>query len=162
MVRMKQIIISVVMVSFVFLLSVYADEQVGSSEGLRGVIILPDSTQSDSTPRSSGTEIPQDFPVELRHSVEGLYSTNEKECIQNIKTLSAMGAKAIPSIPFLIKRISDGRLVGSVEMRQDGLSHFTGTSVSEEAVKALVSITGQDFGADSTKWSKWWKQQARQ
>lgn len=28
--------------------SVYADEQVGSSEGLRGVIILPDSTQSDS------------------------------------------------------------------------------------------------------------------
>ena len=135
--------------------------QSGSDSTIRQIDITPrpdpGSAQSGSSSTTSEAKIPSDLPAELRSLIKRLYSANEEDCMKATKDLSAMGRRAMPAVPFLIERIGDGRLVGSLQVSRNLSTHFIGSSVGEEAVRALVNITGQDFGTDSTKWSDWWK-----
>lgn len=55
--------------------------------------------------------------------------------------------------------LKDAQAQASVALLIQTLAEDDEWAVRSAAVRALVSITGEDFGADSTAWERWWETQ---
>lgn len=83
--------------------------------------------------------IPSNIPSEVRQEIERLYSENHEARAHGAHMLGKMGAKALPSIPFLIAVLAepeDACEGGNCNHDHHGHPH----SPSEEALRTLVSF----------------------
>jgi hypothetical protein len=75
--------------------------------------------------------------------------------------LGLLGRKANCAIPYLFNVLNDSSPLVWTSCPGGTCPGVEGTSPSEEASKALLRITGQDFGSNKQKWEDWWKINAK-
>jgi hypothetical protein len=74
--------------------------------------------------------------------------------------LGRMGKKATPAIPQLVALLEDHSLLQWIPPAKKDWPGANGspTSPANEALKALIAITGEDFGPEPDGWQSWWTQ----
>lgn len=98
----------------------------------------------------------------LTNQISKLSSNEPKIRAEAALQIGSYGSTALQAVPLLIKNLDDETPLEWAKQYSGPLGATVGTgkttSPGEEARKALISITGQNFGKDKEKWLAWWRQ----